>query len=43
MKLMSLKLMRHHNTDADNHIYWENDLKPPKDVISMENWSEDLI
>ena len=30
--------MRYHNTDADNHIYWGNELKLPKDVIS-----EDLI
>lgn len=31
------------NTDDDKHIYWEIELKPLKDIISMEeNWSEDL-
>lgn len=31
------------NTDVDNHIYWETELKPLQDIISMEkNWSQDI-
>ena len=43
-KIHLLRLIRHDNTDEENYIYWERELRPPAEVKVMENeWSEETL